>query len=105
MTAIGGGFNRSPDNLVSARQHRWRDSKADGLGGLEVDNEVEPIELLDWQGSGIGAQEDALDMLGREAADRVVACAIAGKSPLGGALVVREHCRQPLRPRSLDDPL
>jgi hypothetical protein len=36
----------------------------ESLGGLQVDAEVEPVELLDRQISGVGAQENPLDVLG-----------------------------------------
>jgi len=53
------------------------DREAKGLGGFEVDHEVEPVELLDWQLSGVGAQQNALNELGRQSADSVIAQAIA----------------------------
>src|SRR5260370_30824155 len=95
----------SPDHFIRAYKYRLRDGDTERLGGLEVDDEVEPVDLLDRQGSGIGAQEDALDVLGREAADRVVAHAVTGKRPLGDALLVIEHRWQLLCPRGFNDPL
>jgi len=46
---------RSLDHLVRPLQERRRDRQAEGLGGLEVDDEVEPIELLNRQISGVAA--------------------------------------------------
>src|SRR5258705_8948227 len=41
------------DHLIRPQQERRRDRQAEGLGGLEVDDEVEPIELLNRQISGV----------------------------------------------------
>ncbi len=40
---------RSFDYLIRAQQERWRDREAEGLRGLEVDDELEPRGLLDGQ--------------------------------------------------------
>src|SRR6266511_3953053 len=93
------------NDLVRPRQHRLGDGKVKELGGLEVDDEVEPVELLNRQISRVGAQENALDLLGRESADGVGAHAVARQGSLGYASGVLEHGRQPLRPRRLNDQL
>jgi hypothetical protein len=46
------------NNLIGSRQQRFRDIKAEGLGGLEVDDELELGRLHDWQVGRVGAVED-----------------------------------------------
>ncbi len=50
------------NHLVGARQHRWRDRQAEGLGGLEVDDQLELRGMLDGQVGGFGALQD-LDVI------------------------------------------
>jgi hypothetical protein len=57
---------------------RLGNREADGLRGLEVDDEVEPVDLLDGQVPGVGNQQNAVDGLGGEPADGVKALAING---------------------------
>jgi len=70
-------LKQSLNDLIRPTQCRLGDREAKGLGGFEVDHEVEPVELLDWQLSGVGAQQNALNELGRQSADSVIAQAIA----------------------------
>ena len=51
------------DDLIRTCQHSLGDREPEGLGGLEIDDEVERVELLDWQVSGVGAEKNALDLL------------------------------------------
>jgi hypothetical protein len=52
------------------------DREAEGLDGLEIDDEEGLVELLDREVSGVGVEENALDVLGRESAGCVVALTI-----------------------------
>ena len=47
-----------PDHLIGAQQDRRRDRQAEGLGGLEVDDQLELRGLLDRKLAGLGAPED-----------------------------------------------
>src|SRR5438034_9287627 len=69
------------DHLVCTLQERLRDRKPERLGGLEIDDEVELVDLLNGQISGARAQENALDVPGTEPAHGRVAHAVAGKPP------------------------
>src|SRR5262245_29278732 len=51
----------SLDDLVCPREHRLRDRQVDGLGSLEVDDQLELRRLLDGQVGGLGALEDLVD--------------------------------------------
>jgi hypothetical protein len=46
---------QSLNDLLRPSQQRWRDREAKRLGGLEVDDEMESVDLLDRQISGVGA--------------------------------------------------
>src|SRR5262245_40144215 len=46
------------DDLIRPRQERGRDREAEGLGGLEVDDEFELGGLLDGEVGGLRAFED-----------------------------------------------
>jgi hypothetical protein len=51
-------LNSSLDHLIGAGKDRWRDCQAEGLGGLEIDDQLECCRLLDRQIGGLGAVED-----------------------------------------------
>src|SRR5262245_46012294 len=70
------------DHLISACQQRGRDRQAERLGRLEVDDEVELVDLLDRQVPGVGAEKDALDVLGREPAQSEAVLTIARQRSL-----------------------
>ena len=46
------------DHLIRPLQKRRRDRQAEGLGGLEVDDQLELRRLLDGQLGGLGALEN-----------------------------------------------
>src|SRR5262245_51442455 len=56
------GAGRSFDHLIRPRQQRRRDREAEGLGGLDVDDELELGGLLDWEIGGSRAPEDLIDV-------------------------------------------
>src|SRR5215813_4783546 len=60
-----------PDNLIRPRQQRRRDREAEGLGSLEVDDELELGGLFDGEVSGLGAFQDLVD-IGRGAPEALV---------------------------------
>src|SRR5262249_23556388 len=47
--------------LIRPRQQRRRDGQAEGLGGLEVDDQLELGGLLDGEVGGLGTLEDLVD--------------------------------------------
>jgi hypothetical protein len=50
------------DDLIRPRQQRRRDGEAEGLGGLEVNHQLECRRLLDGEVSWLGALEDFVDI-------------------------------------------
>ena len=51
----------SLDHLVGAGEHGWRNLKADGLRGVEIDHHLELGRLLDRKVAGIRAAHDLVD--------------------------------------------
>src|SRR5262249_60804762 len=49
------------DHLIRPQQQRRRDGEAEGLGGLQIDDELELGGLLDGKVRRLGALEDAID--------------------------------------------
>src|SRR6266436_4350984 len=52
------------DHLVGPLQERRRNRQAESPGGLEVDDEVEPVKLFDGKIPGVDAQENLVDVPG-----------------------------------------
>ena len=52
------------DHLIRPLQERRRDREAEGLGGLEVDDQLELCGLLDGQVGRFGAVEDSVHIGG-----------------------------------------
>ena len=50
----------SLNHLIRPLQKRWRDRQADGLGGLEVDDQFELGGLFDRKIAGLRAFEDSI---------------------------------------------
>src|SRR6266545_781710 len=55
---------RSLNNLIRAQQHHLRDRQPERLRGLEVDDQLELLRLLDRQVAGFRTFEDAIDVTG-----------------------------------------
>jgi hypothetical protein len=53
------------NDLIRPRQQRRRDCEAEGLGGLEIDDEIELGGLLDRQATRLAAFENLVDVLRR----------------------------------------
>src|SRR5262252_10945840 len=70
-TTVQGEAHRLLDQLIRPLQHRRRERQAEGLGGLEVDDELELRGLLDRQVGGLGPLEDLVH-IDRGAAEQVV---------------------------------
>src|SRR6266851_727082 len=70
----------SLDYLIRPLQERRGDRQAEGLGGLQVDDQLELGGLLDRQVSGIGALENLVDVDGRSLPRRVKTDAVRKKT-------------------------
>src|SRR5215470_677819 len=53
-----------PDHLVRLEQQRRRDGETEGLGGLEVDDQLELRGLLHGQIRGLGPLQDPIHIVG-----------------------------------------
>ena len=58
-------FAPSLDDLVGAREQRWRNCQAERLRGLEIDHQLEFGGRLDWKFAGLLAPKNAIDVRGR----------------------------------------
>src|SRR4030095_8563052 len=62
--SAGSGGGPLFDPLIRPRQQRRWDREAEGLGGLEVDHQLELCRLLDREVAGLGALEDLVSVDG-----------------------------------------
>jgi hypothetical protein len=86
------------DHLIRPLQERGRDRQAEGLGGLQVDDQLELGRLLDGQVAGLGSFQDLVDAGPRPRRTRRTSTPpAAGAWPPGprGALA---DCRTPAFP-------
>src|SRR6266481_5492443 len=100
-----GGMSADPslDHGVRPPKYRLRDRQAEGLGGLEVDDQLELRRLLDGQVRGVGAFEDLVDV-GRGAAIQIsIVRSIGHKAPGIDILPKLEHGRQPVLSRQVPE--
>src|SRR6266567_3758733 len=68
------------DQLICPKQERLRDRQPEGLGGLEVDDELELAGLLDRQVGGLRALEDLVHESSRAPLQVEIVCAIGHKT-------------------------
>jgi hypothetical protein len=57
LPCIGFLPRRSLNNLIRPRQQRRRDREAEGLGGLQVDDEIKLGGLFHWEISRLRSSE------------------------------------------------
>src|SRR5215475_2672566 len=93
------------DHLVGAGENRIRHGQAEGLGGLEIDDELEPGRQLDRQLARLGTIEDAIDIGGGTPVAVGEVLAVADQSSGLYVLPEREDRRQPVLERELRDSL
>jgi hypothetical protein len=75
-------FKQSLNHLIRPQQEPRRDREAEGLGGLQVDDQLERCRLLDWQIAGLGALEDLVDGIGRASPENGVTWALGDEASL-----------------------
>src|SRR5580704_14499229 len=92
------------DHLIRPLQERRRDREAEGLGGLEVDDELELGGLLDGKVAGFRALEDAVDVsCGSSKVVRDVR-SVCEQSTSRNEVALGVDRRQPISGRQRDDP-
>src|SRR5260370_25134675 len=93
------------DHLIRPLQERRRDRQAEGLGGLEVDDQLELGGLLDREVGGSGPLEDLVNVLGGATIQVQHISAIgyeASRIHIGSELVNR---REPMLAREIGEDL
>src|SRR4029450_10450957 len=86
-------------DLIRPRQQRRRDREAEGLGGLEVDHELELRGQLDGQVRGLGTLQDPVDVPGGAAVQVRDARSVRHQPPNLHMLFQDEHgCDVVLQP-------
>src|SRR5437879_3394830 len=86
----------SLDNFVRPLQQGRRNRQAEGLGGLEVDDQLESRGLLDWQLARLRASENLVRIDGTAAEEIVVVRAVAHQATRLYVVPHREHRWQPV---------
>src|SRR5258705_9540514 len=81
------------DGLICPQQDRLRDRQAEGLGGLQVDDQLELCWLLDGQIGGLRTPEDLVDE-DRRAPPDVRKINSVGKQTPGFAILPEADARQ-----------
>src|SRR6266481_6720411 len=91
------------DHLIRPLQERRRDRQAEGLGGLEVDDELELGGLLDGKISWLGASENLIQIGGSPSRHLREIDSIAHETTLLNVQVVLIDCDDPMRGRKIDN--
>src|SRR5690348_8090422 len=97
------GSTISLNDLIRAGEHRHWHRQTKGLGGLEVDDQLELRWLLDGEVRGLGALEDLVDVRG--GATKVVSDVhpVGHQAPELHRLPKGEHAREPRPGREIHD--
>src|SRR5713101_6927850 len=83
------------NHLIRPPQHRRRDRQAEGLGRLEVDDQLELRRLLDGQVGGLAAFQNLVHVSGGAPIIISKVRSIGHKAPGIDKLPPWVHCRQP----------
>src|SRR5262245_27767602 len=101
-------YNSSPDSLdqlVGPLKERRRHRQAEGLGGLQVDDQLELGRLFDGKVSGVGTSQNLVRLNGTAAEEIREIGPIGHEAACLGSLPECEYCGQPTREREIDDAL
>src|SRR5437867_5754796 len=94
----------SLDDLVRPREHGWRDRQAEGLGSLEVKDQLELGRLLDGEVGGLGALENLVHEDGGAAEEIREVSAVTDESTSLGILLRSAGTRQAACEGAIGDP-
>src|SRR5258705_13976188 len=93
----------SLDYLVRPPQHRLRDRQAEGLGGLEVDHQLELGGPLDRKASRLRPLEDAIDGARRAPGHVREACTVGHEAAVLDVFSELEHGGKTVARSQVDD--
>src|SRR6185295_5631688 len=91
------------DHLIRSLDERRRDRQAEGLGGFEVDDQLELRRLLDWEVRGLRALEDLVHIGGRSPKRISEARSIGHEAPDIDEIPRRVHGRQAMLCRQVHE--
>src|SRR5437870_1710906 len=74
-------LSSSADHLVRLEEERWGNGEAEGLGGLQVDHQLELRRLLDGQVGGFGTLQDTIHIDGSATAHVYQARPVGHQAP------------------------
>src|SRR5262249_10838405 len=91
------------DHLICAQQQGLRNHQAEGLGGLEVDDQLETAGLLHGEIGRLRTLEDLVGVRGRPSGHIGIARALSHEPSVLYEFRIREHSRQPALRAEGDD--
>src|SRR5712664_3626996 len=92
------------DHLIRSLQERRRDRQAEGLGGLEVDDQLEGCRLFNWQIRRLRPLEDPIDISGGAPEQGMIVHSIDHQAPNISEDRDRIDSRQTNLRREVDNP-
>src|SRR5262249_51711166 len=93
----------SLDYLIRPQQQRWRDREPEGLGGFEVDDELERRRLLNRKVGRLRAPQNPIHVDGGASVQGRYVRSVSHKEPSLGILLEGVDCGKPVLDREVGD--
>src|SRR4029453_6543375 len=84
------------NDLIRPRKHRRRDRETEGLGGLQVDHQLELGGLLDGNIASVRASQDLVDLAARLTDCTHEVWSVRDQPACSGDVPGKEHGRKPM---------